>query len=126
MSLRAQLTLWSVAVMAAIVGIVSAVDLAQEVTHQFDSTLERSNYFKGAAVDVVGRTLNRDRTVPTREALKHASDLSGELLAIMTASKSLLEIAVCDPSGEILVDSEPSSVGAKFQAYPEFQPLVKG
>jgi len=39
MSLRAQLTLWCVLVMALIVGVVSAVDLAQEITHQFESTL---------------------------------------------------------------------------------------
>ena len=46
MSLRVQLTLWSVLVMAVIVGAVSAVDLAQEVSHQFDSTLERADYYR--------------------------------------------------------------------------------
>jgi signal transduction histidine kinase len=126
MSLRAQLTLWSVAVMAVIVCMVSAVDLAQEITHQFKSTHERSDYFKGAAVDVVRRTLNRDRTVETREALKREPNLAAELLTIMSASKSLLEIAVCDPNGEILVDTEPTSAGQKFPPYPDFQPLVTG
>ena len=45
MSLRVQLTLWSVLVMTVIVGVVTAVDLVQEVKHQFDSTLERADFY---------------------------------------------------------------------------------
>ncbi len=126
MSLRAQLTLWCVLVMALIVGVVSAVDLAQEITHQFESTLERADYFKGTAAAVVTRALNLDRTVPIREALQKNSELSGDLREIMAASKSLLEVAVCDPKGEILADSEPSRAGIPFPLYPDFRPLVKG
>ena len=126
MSLRAQLTLWCVLVMALIVGVVSAVDLAQEVTHQFESTLERADYFKGTAAAVVTRALNQHREVPIREALQQNTELSGDLREIMAASKSLLEVAVCDPKGEVLVDSEPSRVGIMFPAYPDFRPLVKG
>src|SRR5579872_2619445 len=127
MGLRAQPTLWSVLVMAVIVGIVSIVDLAQEVKHQFDATLERSAYFEGAAVNAVSRALNREpsRAVPIPQALKADPDLSGELLTIMTASKSLLEIAVTDPQNIILIDSEPGQVGRKFASYPDFGPLVK-
>jgi signal transduction histidine kinase len=126
MNLRAQLTLWSVLVMAVIVLIVSAVDLTQEVQNQFESTLERAEFFKGAAVDVVRRTLNRDRTAPLVEAL-HDTDLSDELLSIMTASQSLLEIAVCDPQGKILADiPPPGQTGSKFPGYRDFRPLVQG
>ncbi|PYT28358.1 MAG: hypothetical protein DMG57_15095 [Acidobacteria bacterium] len=126
MSLRAQLTLWCVLVMALIVGVVSAVDLAQEITHQFESTLERADYFKGTAAGVVTRALNSFRTVPIREALQKTPGLSGDLREIMAASKSLLEVAVCDPNGEVLADSEPSRVGIMFLPYPDFRPLVKG
>ncbi len=64
MSLRVQLTLWSVLVMAVIVGAVSAVDLAQEVSHQFDSTLERADYYMGAAINAVKNTVNRNPAIP--------------------------------------------------------------
>lgn len=126
MNLRAQLTLWSVLVMAVIMGIVSAVDLTQEVRNQFESTLERAEFFKGAAVDVVRRTLNRNRTGSLVEALQRDSDLSDELISIMTASQSLLEIAVCDPQGGILKAIPPGQTGTKFPAYPDFRPLVRG
>jgi signal transduction histidine kinase len=127
MSLRAQLTLWSVLVMAVIVGIVSVVDLAQEINHQFKSTLERAEYFNSAAVDVVMRAVNRDRTVAIPVALQRDKDeLAAELLAMMTASKSLLEIAVCDLQDKILIDSEPGRVGIKFSGYDDFRPLASG
>ncbi len=125
MSLRVQLTLWSVLVMAVIVGAVSAVDLAQEVSHQFDSTLERADYYMGAAINAVKNTVNRNPAIPIQEALQKDTDLSNQLLAAMTSSKSLLEIAVCDPQDMILVDI-PGRAGAKFPSYPDFRPLVKG
>ena len=125
MSLRVQLTLWSVLVMAVIVGAVSAVDLAQEVSHQFDSTLERADYYMGAAINVVKNTVNRNPAIQIHDALQNDPDLSNQLLAAMTSSKSLLEIAVCDPQDMILVDI-PGRAGAKFPAYPDFRPLVKG
>ncbi|HJZ97858.1 MAG TPA: ATP-binding protein, partial [Candidatus Solibacter sp.] len=57
-------------------------------------------------------------------ALQTDSDLSNQLLAAMTSSKSLLEIAVCDPQGTILVDI-PGRAGTKFPPYPDFHELVK-
>jgi signal transduction histidine kinase len=125
MSLRVQLTLWSVLVMAAIVGVVSAVDMAQEVSHQFDSTLERADYYMAAAINAVKNTVNRNPAIAIHDALQTDSDLSNQLLAAMSNSKSLLEIAVCDPQGVILVDI-PGRPGIKFPAYPDFRPLVKG
>jgi signal transduction histidine kinase len=124
MSLRVQLTLWSVLVMAAIVGAVSAVDLAQEVSHQFDSTLDRADYYMGAAINAVKNTVNRNPAIQIHAALQTDSDLSNQLLAAMTSSKSLLEIAVCDPQDMILLDI-PGHAGIKFPAYPDFRRLVK-
>src|SRR5215813_9091609 len=124
MSLRVQLTLWSVLVMAVIVGAVSAVDLAQEVSHQFDSTLDRAEYYMGAAINAVKNTVNRNPAIAIPDALQTDSDLSNQLLSAMTSSKSLLEIAVCDPQGTILVDI-PGRAGTKFPPYPDFHELVK-
>jgi signal transduction histidine kinase len=126
MSLRVQLTLWSVLVMAVIVGAVSAVDLAQQVNHQFDTTRERADYYLSAAVNLVKQTVNRDDALPVRDSLLRDPDLPNELLAAMTASKSLLEIAVCDPDGNVLVDSLPNRAGNKFPAYRDFQPVARG
>src|SRR6478672_8397103 len=117
MGLRARLTLWSVVVMGLIVGVVSGLDLAREVNNQFAATLERADYFNRTAVDVVRRNLNRDLTLPIREAVLHDPDLSVQLLDIMSGSKSLLEISVCDPADEILASSDPGRIGARFQQY---------
>jgi len=126
MSLRIQLTLWSVLVMTLIVGVVTAVDLLQEVRHQFDSTLDRANFYIDHAADLVQSKANRDRTVPVQVALRHDPDLSRELLNLMTASKSLYEIAVCDSQEVILSDSDPEQINKKCPSYPDFERLVKG
>ena len=125
MSLRVQLTLWSVLVMGLIVGVVSAVDLAQEVKHQFDATLDRAKLYKVQATSLVQIKANRDRSLPVQDALRDP-ELSGELLNLMTATKSLFEIAVCDPLDTILSDSDPGQVGTKFPPYPDFERLVNG
>ena len=112
--------------MAGIVAVVSAVDLAHEVTNQFAATLERADYSMGDAVHAVKQTVDRNPTIPIPDALQRDPDLSNVLLVAMTRSKSLLEIAVCDPQGVILVDSEPGRPGVGFPAYPDFRPLVQG
>jgi len=125
MNLRAQLTLWSVLVMAVIVGTVTAVDLAQEVKLQFESALERADYTMQVAVNEVKQTVNRNPTIAISDALLTDKDLPNDLLAAMSTSKSLYEIAVCDPQGVILVDSVPTPAGTKFPtSLPDFGPLV--
>jgi len=74
---------------------------------------------------VVSRTLNRDLRVPIRDALQHDRNLSGDLLDVLTVSNFLLEIAVCDPKGVILVDSESTRAGVQFPPYRDFRPLAK-
>ena len=126
MSLRARLTIWSVLLMAVIVGVVSAVDLAQEIDHQFQADLDRAKLYEKAAVDAVTRIVNSHRRIPIRLALESDPDLSGELLNVMTASQSLNEVAVCDLQGIILAHSESKRAGTMFPAYPDFQKLVDG
>jgi hypothetical protein len=45
MSLRGRLTVWSVLLMAAIVGVIGAVDLGNEVQAQFEGSLDGSSMF---------------------------------------------------------------------------------
>jgi signal transduction histidine kinase len=118
------LTLWSVLVMAVVVGLISALDLGNDMERQFESTLERAELLKRVASRLVVQTLERQRTAPLREALRDPQ-LSTELVDIMTASHALLEIAVCDRSNEILVDSDPNRRGITFPPYPDFAPLVQ-
>jgi len=124
MSLRARLTLWSVLLMAVIVGLIGAVDVANEMQQQFETTLERAELLREVATNLVVQTLDRQRTAPLREALRDPN-LSAELVKIMTASRAVLEIAVCDPNNEILADSDPSRLGKTFTRYADFEPQVR-
>ena len=125
MTLQARLTLWSVIVMGVIVGVVSGLDLTHEINNQFLSTLERAEHTKRLSVDTVRRSLNANRSLPVREVLTNDPLLSGHLLDIMTSSQTLVEIAVCDASGEILIDTDPNRLGLKYNEYPNFRSLVK-
>jgi len=122
-SLRTRLTLWSVLLMTLIVGSIGVVDLGNEIQTQFDATMERAELLRKVAANLVVQTLERQRTVPLREALRDPS-LSAELVDIMTASRTLLEIAVCDRNNEILADSDPARLGKTFENYADFGPLV--
>jgi signal transduction histidine kinase len=127
MHLRAQLTLWSVLVMAIIVGTVTVFDLAQEVNNQFTFTRVLAEVSRERAVEAVNRALDRSRIASVPEALRQDAQLPNDLLKIMTATKSpLLEIAICDPQGVILADSEANRIELKFPALPGFADLVDG
>ncbi|HWB86376.1 MAG TPA: ATP-binding protein [Bryobacteraceae bacterium] len=124
MTLQAKLTLGSVLVATLIVSLISAVDLANDMELQFDATLERADLLSRVATRMVRQTLNRQRSVPLREALRDP-DLSNDLVDIMTASHALLEVAVVNPNNEILADSDPNRLGITSQPYPDFKPLVE-
>ena len=123
MSLRGRLTLWSVLLMALIVGLIGAVDLGNEIEAQFDATLDRAELLRKVAANLVVQSLEHQRTAPLREALRDPA-LSGELVNILTASRALLEIAVCDRNNEILADSDPNRLGKTFEDYADFGPVV--
>jgi signal transduction histidine kinase len=126
MSLRARLTILLVLLVAVIVGVVSAVDLAQEVNHQFQADFDRATLYKRDAVKAVTRTVNRYPRLTIGQALATDPDLPVDLLKVVTESQSLNEVAVCDLQGVILADSEPTRIGKIFPAYPDFQRLVEG
>src|SRR5579871_1944343 len=124
MTLQAKLTLGSVVVASLMVAVVSAVDLANEMQRQFESTLERADTLKSVATSMVSQSLNRQRTKSLREALRDP-DLQSLMVVIMTASHAILEIAVVDPhTNEILLDSLPARLGLVSPPYEDFRPLV--
>jgi signal transduction histidine kinase len=123
MTLQAKLTLGSVVLASLMVGVVSAVDLANEMQRQFESTLERAQTLKGVVTKMVSQSLNRQRSVSLREALREP-DLQDLLVTSMIASGAILEVAVVDPHNEILFDSDPNRLGVTSPPYPDFQPVV--
>lgn len=123
MSLRARLTLWSVLLMAVIVGAIGAVDLIIEVQQRFESTTDRAGLMRRVATVLVLQTLDRQRTAPLREALRDP-DLQAQLVDLLTASPPVLEIAVVDRNNEILASSDPTRLGQTFEPYPDFGPVV--
>jgi signal transduction histidine kinase len=124
MSTQTRLTLSSVLVMTAIVVIISILDLGYQMDAQFEATREQAQLLLHIASNAVVDLLNNDHQHPWREALV-ASDLDRKLVDIITASHALLEIAVCDNNGEIIIDSDPNSQGKKVPPYPEFGPVLK-
>jgi signal transduction histidine kinase len=124
MTLQAKLTLGSVVLASLMVGVVSAVDLINEMSRQFDSTLERANTQKVLSTAIVTQSINRQRTKSLREALRD-TELQALMVDIMSSSHAILEVAVVDPhSNEILLDSDPSRLGLTSPPYPDFQQLV--
>ncbi len=123
MTLQAKLTLGSVALVSLMVAVVSAVDLGNEMQRQFESTLDRANALKTVASRMVRQSLNRQRTVPLREALRDP-DLQNLLVDVLSAGGAIVEIAVVNTQNEIIADSDPSSLGTTTPPYPDFQPLV--
>ncbi|HLI86587.1 MAG TPA: ATP-binding protein [Bryobacteraceae bacterium] len=124
MTLQAKLTLGSVGLVSLMVAVVSAVDLANEMQRQFESTLERANALKIVSTRMVSQSLNRaPRTVSFREALRDP-DLQSLLVDVLSAGGAILEVAVVDTHNEILLDSDPNRLGTVSPPYPNFQPLV--
>ena len=123
MTLKTRLTLGSVLLATLIAGVISAVDLANVMHLEFDATLERAQSMKNVAAELVREALNRQRSVPLRDALRDP-ELSGALVNILTASR-ILEVAVVDPGGEILADSDQGRAVSTARKYPDFEALVK-
>jgi signal transduction histidine kinase len=123
MTLQSKLTLGSVGLVSLMVAVVSAVDLANLMQRQFESTLERADSLKAVASHMVLQSVNQQRTRPMREALRDP-DLQNMLLEALTAGDAILEVAVVDPHNEILLDTEPERLGIILPPYPPFRPMV--
>jgi len=124
MNLQAKLTLWYVLLAVFIVAVISIVDLANNMQQHFDYNLERAEWIKKTAGKSVQQTLNSQRTVGLKEALRDRA-LAADLQSLVADAHAILEIAVVDPnSHEIVADSLADRVGEKAEAYPDFKSLV--
>src|SRR5579864_7806341 len=117
MTLQAKLTLGSVVLATLMVGLVSAVELENEIERQFAETLERATVQRAVATNLVRQSLNRHRTVPLEEALSDP-DLESNLVNIIANSHAILEIAVVDTHNKILIDSDKDRVGVTAPPLP--------
>ena len=123
MSLRGRLTLWSVLLMALIVGLSAWWTSATKCRPNSIQASITPNCcarwwptwwcrrWSGSAPRPCGKRC----AIPTS---------SSELVDVLTASRTLLEIAVCDRNNEILADSDPGRLGKTFENYADFAPLV--
>lgn len=125
MSLQARLTLWSVSVMALLVGVISILDLTEEINRQFESTLARAGLVRKLTVELVYRVVDSQPKLAVTDAIRRDARLPQQLTALMTATHALVQISVCDSQGVILSDSDPAHVGNFLPRYEEFGDLVK-
>ncbi|MGA2040294.1 MAG: ATP-binding protein [Bryobacteraceae bacterium] len=123
MNLKARLTLSFVLLAVLLAGTISCVDLAGEINQQFAATLKRAENLRTLASDLVGLSLNRQRTKPLDEAVRDP-EVSTLLRDTMLASPAIVEIAVLSPQNEILADSIPDEVGKVLLPYDDFHPVV--
>jgi len=123
MTLQTKLTLGSVVLATLMVGLVSAVELENEIERQFAETLERATVQRDLATNLVRQSLNRQRTVGLEDALRDP-ELQSNLVNIIANSHAILEIAVLDPQNKILLDSDKDRVGATAPPVPDFRPIV--
>ncbi|MFN7994602.1 MAG: ATP-binding protein [Bryobacteraceae bacterium] len=120
MTIQARLTLSSVLVMTTIIVIISVMDLAKMVQTQLDATLDSAELMKRVASTMIRETLNRGRLRPWRESLKDLT-LRADLTDLMVTSSAVLEIAVCDTRGDILLDSLPVRESQPYRIWPDFK-----
>jgi signal transduction histidine kinase len=123
MTLRRKLTLGSMLLATLVVGLISAVDLANVMQLEFDATLKRADLLADIATDYVTQALNRRGTAPLREALQDP-ELARRLVSVMTASDAITEVAAVDPDWLVLADSHAGRVGLRSPPNPDFRPLV--
>jgi signal transduction histidine kinase len=125
MNLQAKLTLGAVALETLIVGIISAVDLANVMQIEFHAAERRAALARDVASDDVADAINRTPQLPLREALRDPL-LPERFQHLMTYSDELLEIAVVDPANQILADSYDTAnrIGQYSPRYLDFDTLV--
>ncbi len=123
MNLQAKLTLGAVALETLIVGVISTVDLGNVMQLEFSAAERRAALVRDVASEYVAQVLNRTPPQPLREALRDPL-LPARLTSLMTKSEEILEIAVVDPLGQILADSDADRIGVYSPKYREFDALV--
>ena len=125
MTLQVRLTIWSLVVMTAIVAIISALDLTDEINRQFEASLRRAGSTWRLASGAVSRSLVRNETRLPLESLKQDAGLTAEFRELLREAGPVVAIAVCSPAQEILNDAETSRIGQQFPRMDNFRDLVK-
>jgi len=125
MTLQAKLTLSTVLLATLIVALISAVDLGNTMELQFKTTLRLADMCGTVAVDDVKDALNRPNAPRALRDALNRDDLLDRLKTIMYASKEIIEVAVVDPSNEILADSVLERRGERCPRYDDLTPLVE-
>ena len=119
MNLQAKLTLGFVLLATLMVGLISGVNLDNEMQGQFEATLNRAATLESAATNFVRAAVNARPQSPLPKVLRDPA-LETDLADLFTSANAILEIAVVDPrSYEILADSSPDRLG-KVSAVPGF------
>jgi signal transduction histidine kinase len=108
MSLQGRLTLWAIILVAAIVGIASALDISSEINREFYVTRHDTELIRQM----------------TEELIRHSVEPS-ELAPVMTSVRPLVEIAVCDRDQRIVGDSSPSRVGRPCPQLPNWNEAIR-
>src|SRR5436190_2250049 len=126
MTRRARLTLISVGLVALLTGTISSYYLAADIDRQFRFALQHADLMKSLAADSVARSLERQSSLPIEQALLLDTDLAARLQKIMTVSRSLQDITICDRDNRVLLSTDPSRrVGDPLpQDYPDYSQLV--
>lgn len=126
MSRRAGLTLLTVLLVAGLTTTLSALYLVNQTDKQFQFVRRRAETLNRLAADTVARAVESLRGASPEEAVRDNEELAASLLKIMSVSGSgLLEIAVCDREGHVLLSTDYSrSPGAPFPAYSDYRELA--
>jgi signal transduction histidine kinase len=128
MTLRAKLTLGSVALATVLVTIISAVSFANLIELRFHDQLERTELVKQRATDAVIDELNRQRTVEPSEAVRDAA-LNQKLKDAMASYKGAVDIMLVSAETNQVLTSVLGRVPPGTAAYPippDFAPLANG
>lgn len=126
MSRRASLTLLTVLLVAGLTTTLSALYLVNQTDKQFQFVRRRAETLNRLAADTVARAVESLRGASPEEAVRENEELAASLLKIMSVSGSgLLEIAVCDRQGLVLLSTDYSrSPGTPFPAYSDYRELA--
>jgi signal transduction histidine kinase len=126
-TLQGRLTLWAVALVAAIVSIASAVDLSTEISREFGQIRHDTDLIRRFATESVKHSIDLDLTAPNPEAAVEnaAPRLSGELASIIDGVPSVVEIAACEPAHRIAADSIDGRIGYPCPNLPDWYAAVK-
>ncbi|HCC58250.1 MAG TPA: hypothetical protein DEQ47_13525 [Solibacterales bacterium] len=125
LSLQGRLTIWSILVMALIVGVVTTSDLIGEVDTQFAMTLQRAELLKQLVTTLASSAADRDRSRPVAEVIRESPDLGSQLLNLLTATQDIVDIVITDPGGAVISGVDPDLTGTAMAPLDPFRPLVE-